>query len=104
MTPNDAVLWCGAALFLTGIVAPLFSRFFCTRGIAPWTRHYRDVALALVGARVLGARAFDLSLDWFGALLWVNLAVAQGVVAGAHWRAVMRPRGQRCWRATIREE
>lgn len=97
MTPADLLLPSGFMIFLGGLLAPLLSRFFCVRPVPGWLRHWRDLALALVGARLVGAATLDLPLDWFSALLYLHLGLAQAAVAAANWRYVLGPDGDRCW-------
>lgn len=96
MQPGDAVVGAAALMFVCGIVAYLFGAFFCARDIPRWMRWWRDVAIALLGARLLGARLFDVPLDWFSAAIYLNIAVSQVAVMGYRWRYVIGPHGDRC--------
>ena len=96
MQPGDLVVFAAALMFGGGIVAFLFVRFFCARTAPRWMLWWRDVAIALMGARILGARVFDLPLDWFSALLYLNIGLSQAAIALYRWRHVIGPQGDRC--------
>ena len=96
MAPNDILVIAACLMFGFGIVAFLFGRFFCASEVPRWMKWWRDLAVALIGARIIGARVFDIPLDYFGALLWLNLGISQGAIALYRWRNAVGPGGDRC--------
>ena len=96
MQPNDLLVVGAAMMFFGGIVAFLFGKFFCARDSPTWMRWWRDLALALLGARLIGARVFDLPLDWFSGCIYLNIGLSQVAIALYRWRYVIGPRGDRC--------
>ena len=94
--PGDLLIFSGVLMFLGGIVAFLFGRFFCARPAPRWMHWWRDLAIGLAGARIIGARVFDLPLDWFSACLWLSIALSQVAIALWRWWHVMGAHGDRC--------
>ncbi len=95
MTPDGLVVVCGALLAVAGFGAPLLSRAFCTRNCPVGVRHWRDVALGLMGARLASGEGLIGDGQWWVAALLVNLAVAQAVVMGFALVYALRD-GERC--------
>lgn len=96
MQPGDLVTAAACLMFGGGLVAYLFGAFFCTRPAPRWLHWWRDVALALLGARILAARVFDVPLDWHSASIYANIALSQAAIAAYRWRHVIGPHGDRC--------
>lgn len=94
--PNDILVLAACLMFGFGIIAFLFGRFFCAAPVPRWMKWWRDLAVAFIGARILGARLFDIPLDYFGAMLWLNLGISQAIIALERWRRAIGPSGDRC--------
>lgn len=94
--PGD-LLVVGAVMMLGGgVVAFLFGKFFCARDAPRWMRWWRDLAIALLGARLIGARVFDLPLDWPSSLIYINIGISQVAIALYRWRFAVGVGGDRC--------
>lgn len=94
--PGDLIVAGAAMMFVGGIVAFLFARFFCARPAPRWLHWWRDLAIGLLGARLIGARVFDAPLDWFSGLIYINIGLTQVVIALWRWWHVMGAQGDRC--------
>ena len=94
--PGDLIVAGAAMMLFGGVVAFLFSRFFCVRPAPRWMHWWRDLAVALIGARLIGARVFDLPLDWFSGVIYLNLGLSQLAIALYRWRHAIGARGDRC--------
>ncbi len=95
MTPDIAIVLAGAVIAIAGFGAPLLSGAFCTRNSPRWVRNWRDVALGILGARLVTGEALVSTDQWWVALLVVNLAVAQGVIFWCNTTSALRE-GDRC--------
>lgn len=98
--PGDLLIAGAAMMFFGGIVAFLFSKFFCASPAPRWMLWWRDLAVAFIGARLIGARVFDIPLDWFSGLLYLNLGLSQVSIALYRWRNAIGRDGDRCIRGT----
>ncbi len=96
MTPAGLIAMAGAVIALAGIGAPLLSWAFCTRNSPRWVRQWRDVALGMVGVRLLLRENAALGPDaWVVSLIWLDLAVAQAVIFWCNAVNALRG-GDRC--------
>lgn len=94
--PNDILVLAGGMGFVFGVIAFLFGKFFCSRPEPRWMKWWRDLAVAFIGARILGAKLFDIPLDYFGAALWLNLGLTQTMIGLYRWRHSLGATGDRC--------
>ncbi len=96
VTPGDLLVIAAGMMLFGGVVAWLFGKFFCARDTPRWMRWWRDLAVALMGARLIGARVFDLPLDWFSAAIYLNIGLSQAAIALYRWRHAIGAHGDRC--------
>lgn len=96
ITQDGVIALAAGMMFFGGLTAFLFARFFCSRPAPPWLHWWRDLSIAFIGARLIGASVFELPLDWFGTLLWLNLGLAQIAIGLYRWRHAIGARGDRC--------
>ena len=94
--PGDLIILGGALMLVFGVADWLFGFFFCARTPPRWMVGWLSLALALVGARLLSAKVFDVPLDWFSGALYTHLGVVIAVIALYRWWRVIGAQGDRC--------
>ncbi len=85
-----------AIVLVTALLSPLLAWTFCVRPAPRWMRAWRDVAIALLAARVLLLRLAPGPSDVWLAVAWANLAVWGMVIAWHNWNSAMGRGADRC--------
>ncbi|MDQ3126548.1 MAG: hypothetical protein M3Q74_13215 [Pseudomonadota bacterium] len=85
----------GSLVMGSALLSWLMSWGFCTRPAPRWLRSWRDVALALVGARALYVGIEGAPASWWSAILWLNLGAWGCGIAWHNLRAALVER-DRC--------
>ncbi len=98
MTPSGVMAVAGALILVSALVSWMMSLSFCTRPAPRWLRSWRDVALALVGARAMyvGVVGAGVGASWWSVALWLHLAGWGVAIAFWNARAALGPGGDRC--------
>ena len=93
----DNALVVAAFLVLMGSLgSAILSWAFCVRPVPRELRIAREIALAVVAARVVALEAFDLDVGVPRAAGWLALGVLTLAIAGWNLRAVAGAGGDRC--------
>jgi hypothetical protein len=94
----DGITLAAVMLVIAGLATPLLAWAFCTRPAPRWLRLWRDLALALVGVRVLLVTLADVPLGemgWWGVVMWIHLGVTcLAILVWNHYAAFRL--GDRC--------
>ncbi|MBA3278814.1 MAG: hypothetical protein H0U22_08855 [Geodermatophilaceae bacterium] len=95
MTPSSLMVLAGALLVSSALVSWLMSWNFCTRPAPRWLRSWRDVALAMVGARAVYVGVVGAPASWWSVALWLLLGAWGCAIAGFNLHAALI-KGDRC--------
>lgn len=98
MTAAEATAAAALAVVIAALVSPLLAWSFCARPAPRWLRVWRDIALALVAARVVAVTLDGRPPEWWGVLLWWHLALCGALIAWHNVRSTLGPNGDRCRR------
>lgn len=102
MFPHSSADWiefAGGVMMVCGVIASVFSTFFCVRYLSMGLRGWLLLAIAVMGTRLLTRDNEALALDeYWVAAIYVHLAFVMAIVAAyCMWRA-MRKDGDRCYK------
>ncbi len=97
MTPNTLLVIASVVGLVSCLTAVLINWAFCVRNAPRWMRLWRDLALAL-GFTRLFLRSLEphQPTPWWGALLWLHVALWCAMIAGYNIRHGLGPNGDRC--------
>ncbi len=95
MTPVNVMAIAGSLIMVSALTSWLMSWNFCTRPAPRWLRTWRDVALALVGARAIYVGVVGGPASWWSVLLWLHLGMWGVVISWHNVRAALVD-GDRC--------
>jgi len=96
MTPQTLTAVAGGLIALSALLSWLLSLSFCTRAAPRWLRAWRDVALALGGARLVYVGVESSASQWWSAAIWLNLGAWGLAIAGWNAWDALRAGGSRC--------
>lgn len=95
MTPQIVMTIAGGLIAVSAITSWLVSLSFCCRPAPRWLRSWRDVALALIGARAMYVGVAGPGASWWSVALWLHLGAWGCAIAWFNLRAAL-VEGDRC--------
>ncbi len=96
MTPGSVMAIAGGLIAMSALISWLMSISFCTRPVPRGVRAWRDVALALIGARAMYVGVAGDPASWWSAALWLWLAIWGVLIAFWKLRDALVD-GSRCY-------